>query len=168
MRFNTFSNRLILTAVFSIPSYSFLFLIRGYDFSEMTMYAHAQYSGCVFLIVISLFEVHTIKSKILEKIFPLRKEFRKRLITEIVLTAIFTPVIVTFFLYLLYIVLWKMTFLIPLLIEYNIFALTFSLLIVFFVNAEVIFLEWKASLLRNELLEKENLKARYSTLQAQV
>ncbi len=56
----------------------------------------------------------------------------------------------------------------PGILEYNLFAIVFSFLIAGFVNSEVIFEDWKSSLIRNQFLEKENIKAKLGALQAQV
>jgi LytS/YehU family sensor histidine kinase len=69
---------------------------------------------------------------------------------------------------LLYQTIWDMNVWFPGMLEYNLFALTFSFLIGVFVNAEVIIEDWKKSIIENELLEKENAKARLSALQAQI
>ena len=69
---------------------------------------------------------------------------------------------------LLYQTIWDMGVWFPGLIEYNLFALSFSVSIAAFVNADVIIKEWKKSLLDYEILEKENAKAKLSVLQAQI
>ena len=168
MRFNTLKNRIIISLVLATPSYTFLYLIRGYDFSEMTLYSHLEYSTAVFLILLALFEIHTQKSNWLEKVIPWKQKVPQRLWAEISFTAILTPAIVTPVMVLLYQTLWDMSVWFPGMIEYNLFALSFSLSIAAFVNADVIIKEWKKSLLENEILEKENAKARLSVLQAQI
>ncbi|MGN8226337.1 sensor histidine kinase [Gracilimonas sp. BCB1] len=168
MRFNTLKNRLIISFVLAMPSYTFLYLIRGYDFADMTLYSHVEYSIAVFIILIALFEVHTLKSHRLEAWLPWQQKIPQRLWSEIALTALLTPAIVTPVMVLLYQTLWDMSVWFPGMIEYNLFALSFSLSIGAFVNADVIIKEWKKSLLENEILEKENAKARLSVLQAQI
>lgn len=168
MKFNTFKIRLFIAIILAAPSYTFFYLIRGYEFSDMTFYSHLEYSLAVFLILFFLFELHTVKSKWLEKKIPWKAHLAKRLWSEIIFTLLITPAIVTPIMYLLYQTLWDMSVWFPGLIEYNMFAISFSLLIAVFVNAEVILEEWKKSLLENEILEKENAKARLSVLQAQI
>ncbi|GAB5407955.1 MAG: hypothetical protein BalsKO_03200 [Balneolaceae bacterium] len=89
-------------------------------------------------------------------------------IIEIVLTILYTPLVVTTFMVLLYKYIWKMDVWWPGIIEYNLFAMVFSFLITGFVNAEVVLEDWKKSLIRNEFLEKENIKAKLEALQSQV
>ncbi|MCP9290580.1 sensor histidine kinase [Gracilimonas sediminicola] len=168
MRFNTLKNRLIISFTLAMPSYTLLYLIRGYDFADMTLYSHVEYSIAVFIILIALFEVHTLKSQWLERWIPWQQKVPQRLWAEIGCTAILTPAIVTPVMVLLYQTLWDMSVWFPGMIEYNLFALSFSLSIAAFVNADVIIKEWKKSLLENEILEKENAKARLSVLQAQI
>ncbi|MEQ8524758.1 sensor histidine kinase [Gracilimonas sp.] len=168
MRFNTLKKRIFISLILAMPSYTFLYLIRGYDFADMTLYSHLEYSVAVFLILIALFEMHTFKSKWLEGVLPWKQKVPQRLWVEIGLTAMITPAIVTPVMVLLYQTLWDMSVWFPGMIEYNLFALSFSLSIAAFVNADVIIKDWKKSLLENEILEKENAKARLSVLQAQI
>lgn len=168
MQFNTFGTRLIISAVLSLPSYTFLFLIRGYEFSRMTLYAHVEYSGVVFLILISLFEIHTLKSRRLEELFPWKGNIRPRVFAECTATLLFTPIVVTLFVFILYRLLWGTQLWWPGVFEYNLFALTVSFVFAAFVNVDVIIDEWKSSLVRNERLEKENIKSRLYRLQDQV
>lgn len=168
MRFNTFKNRAIIALLTAAPSYTFLFLIRGYEFSEMTVYAHVEYSCAVFLILICLFELHTFKSNWLEGKIPWKTKVKPRLLTEIGLTMLITPAVVNPVMILLYQTIWEMGVWFPGLIEYNLFALSFSISIAAFVNADVIIKDWKKSLLDYQILEKENAKAKLSVLQAQI
>jgi two-component system, LytTR family, sensor kinase len=168
MNFNTFKIRLIIAMVLAAPSYTLFYLIRGYDFSDMTLYSHVEYSMAVFLILFLLFEIHSLKSKRLERMFPWKSKIGYRLWSEIGITSLITPAIVIPVMFLLYQTIWDMSVWFPGLIEYNLFALTFSMLIAVFVNAETILEDWKRSLLENEILEKENAKARLSVLQAQI
>lgn len=168
MRFNTFRNRVLLALLFAVPSYTLLYLIRGYEFSEMKLYAHATYSGIVFLILVGLFEFHTYKSKLLDNKVSWRTAPSYRILWESLFTIIITPLIVSVFMFVLYVKIWNLKLWIPGLIEYNLFALVFSFLVAVFVNADALTEEWKRSILKNEVLEKENMKARLGALQAQV
>lgn len=168
MRFNTLGNRILLAFIFSVPSYTLLYLIRGYEFSEMEFYAHATYSSIVFLIILGLFEFHTVKSRFLDKRFPWRGNSSLRIFWESLCTITVTPAIVSLFMFILYVQIWKLSLWLPGLIEYNLFALVFSFLVAVFVNADVLIGEWKRSIVKNEVLEKENMKARLGALQAQV
>lgn len=168
MNFNSLLNRFIISITLAIFSFPSLFAIRGYDFNEYKFYAHLTYTTIVFAILFTLFELHTYKSNTLEKILPWKTAIKKRLITEFSLSILFTPVVVTVYMVFLYDVLWEIKIWGPSLVEYNIFALTYSILMGAFVNTEVIVDEWKYSLLLNERLEKENTKARLSILQAQI
>lgn len=134
----------------------------------MEFYAHATYSGIVFLILIGLFEFHTAKSRFLDRKFPWKGYPSYRIFLESVCTIIVTPVIVSLFMFILYVQIWKLSLWLPGMIEYNLFALIFSFLVAVFVNADVLMEEWKRSILKNEVLEKENMKARLGALQAQV
>ena len=156
MRFNTFKIRLLISVVLATPSYSFLMAIRGYSFDQVTFYGHFEYSAAVFIILILLFEGHHQKSKFLEKRISWKESLLKRFWTESVATILFTPMVVTPVMLILYMTLWDMTVWFPGMLEYNLFALTISFLIGVFVNAEVIIDEWKRSLLENEILEKRN------------
>lgn len=168
MKFNTLKNQVIISALLAAPSYTLLFLIRGYNFSEMTGYAHITYSLVVFVILLCLFGLHTAKSNRLKNYFSWKERVYPRLAAEIGSTLVFTPLIVTFFVYILYEVFWGMELWIPGLIEYNLFAFCFSLLIGGFVNLDTIIDEWEKSLIKNEVLEKENIKAKLDSLQAKV
>ena len=168
MKFNTFNIRLMTAIILATPSYSLFYLIRGYEFSDMTLYSHVEYSLAVFVILFLLFELHTLKSRLLEPKVPWKSKLVYRLWIEIGITFLMTPAIVTPVMFLLYQTIWDMNIWFPGLIEYNLFALTFSMLIAVFVNAETIIEDWKKSLLENEILEKENAKARLSVLQAQI
>ncbi len=168
MRVNTFRNRVLLALVFAVPSYTLLYLIRGYEFTQMELYAHATYSGIVFLILVGLFECHTYKSSLLDKKSTWRANPARRVLLESLFTVIVTPIIVSLFMFILYEQIWKLGLWIPGLIEYNLFALVFSFLVAVFVNVDVLIEEWKRSILKNEVLEKENMKAKLGALQAQV
>tara|TARA_R110000868_G_scaffold259361_5_gene517322 strand:- start:86538 stop:87587 length:1050 start_codon:yes stop_codon:yes gene_type:complete len=168
MKFNTIKIRLLISLLLAAPSYSLLCLIRGYDFEEMTLYAHVEYSAAVFIILMILFEVHNQKSIFLEKYISWKMQLVKRFWLESAITFLFTPLVVTPVMFMLYQTIWDMNVWFPGMLEYNLFALSFSFLIGVFVNAEFIIEDWKRSILENETLEKENAKARLSALQGQI
>lgn len=168
MRINTFRNRLLISLLLALPSYTLLFLIRGYSFEEMTLYAHAEYSAVVFCILGVLFEFHHAKSRALDDRLPWRQSPHRRGVAEISGTLLATPAIVTPFVYLLYRLIWDMDLWWPGVVEYNLFALPFSLLMAVYVNTDPLLDDWKRSLVRSEALEKESVKARLGMLRSQV
>ncbi len=168
MKFNRLKIRLLISFCLAAPSYLLLWGIRGYDFKDFTFYGHAEYSTAVFIILVLLFEGHNQKSKYLEKKFSWKDSLVSRFWLESIFTVLFTPLVVTPVMVLLYSTIWDMSVWFPGMLEYNLFALPFSFLILVFVNAEGIIAEWKRSILKNEMLEKENAKARLSALQAQI
>ena len=165
-----FSLRIIIPilALVALSSYPILFLIRGYSFSLMTRYALLEYTLIVFLINLLLLYIHLVKSKYLAKKYPWIEKVRSRFIWELVLTTTFTPIIVTAGMYTLYVIIWESELWIPGAIEYNLFALTFSLFLGFMVNARDIITKWKASILEKETLEKEAIKANLKVIQANI
>ncbi|MBO6525272.1 MAG: sensor histidine kinase [Balneolaceae bacterium] len=168
MKFNTLKTRLVVSFCLAAPSYLLLWTIRGYDFKDLTLYGHLEYSTAVFIILVILFEGHHQKSMLLEKMISWKEKMIFRFWLESLFTILFTPLVVTPVMVLLYITIWDMSVWFPGMIEYNLFALPFSFLIVVFVNIEGIIEDWKKSLLENEMLEKENAKARLNALQAQI
>lgn len=168
MGFNTLPAQITISALLALPSYAFLYAIRGLDWGEWRLYAHATYAGVVFAILLSLFVLHTAKSRRLNRVWTWRKHFKKRAAAELAFTVLVTPVIVTFGMVLLYRAFWGMELWIPGMIEYNLFAMAFSALIAVHVNADVLVEDWKRSLVRAEALEKEAIQAQFSALQLQL
>lgn len=165
---NSRRNRLLISLLLALPSYSLLYLIRGYDFEGMTLYAHAEYSLMVFCILALLFEFHQFKSRDLDRRLPWKRRPRTRLGLELGLTVAVTPLVVIPLVYLLYRVVWGMELWWPGVIEYTLFAVLFSLLQAVFVNAGTLVAGWKESILRSQALEKENVKAKLGMLRSQV
>lgn len=168
MNINKFHYRLLIVLFLSAPSYSILYLVRGYNFSGMTLYSHIEYSAAVFVILFLLFELHTLKSDFLENLLSWKQHFKFRAISEIAVTFIITPLIVTAGMYTLYVSIWEMNPGFTSYFEYVLFALPFSALIAVFVNSDQLVEEWKNSLVENEILEKENARAKMRVLQSQI
>lgn len=168
MNINRFRYRLFIALLLSVPSYSILYLVRGYDYSVMTLYSHVEYSAAVFFILFLLFELHTFKSDYLEIHVSWKRHFKFRLIVELAAILLMTPVIVTVCMYILYEWAWEMNPGFKSYFEYVLFALPFSALIAVFVNSDQLIEEWKNSLLENEILEKENARAKLRVLQSQI
>ena len=168
MNINKFHNRVLIALLLSAPSYSILYMVRGYDFSGMTLYSHIEYSATVFVIIFLLFELHTHKSDFLENHLSWKQHFKLRVLSELAVTILITPFIVSAGMYLLYVSMWEMSLGITSYIEYVLFALPFSALIAVFVNSDQLVEEWKNSLLENEILEKENTRAKMRILQSQI
>ncbi len=158
MKFNTFKNRLITSIFLVLPSYILLYLVNG---------AHFDYSVTLLLILITLFEVHSWKSNWLQTKLPLEESLKYRLWAETGLTLLLTPIVVIPFVYLSHHYM-EMEIWWPGIFKFILLALSFSLFIAAFVNADVIISQWKQSLIQNKQLEKENIKARLATLQAQI
>lgn len=168
MGFNRFYTRILLSALMASPSYALLFIIRGFDFADMTAYAYITYAGVVFLILVCLFEIHNLKSRWLERFIPWKTDTILRLITELFLTILITFPIVTGWMLILYDGLWEMDIWGAPLMMYTIFSLPISILIAVFVNADTLIQDWKQSFLRTEVLEKQALMARFNAMQLQL
>lgn len=168
MRFLSLKVIISVFAVIASLSYPFLFLIRGYDFAQMTSYAYAEYSLMVFLINLFLLQAHIWKSMLLSKHFPWVEKLRTRFIWELVITMIFTFAIVTSGMLIFYSVIWNVSLPVPNIIEYNIFALFFSLFLGFAINAEDIITRWRKAVLEKEKLEKDTIKANLKAIQANI
>ncbi len=167
-----FSNRRLIRAIIAItialPSYGFLLLIRNRSLEGVHFYAYAQYVLAVFLGLFLLFEIHQLKSAFLERVISWKTQFRKRFWLELGISLLLVPPLVTGTYAGLYILVWKMPLYGPSIILYNALGFFISLLFMGFVNADYILGNWKASLLKAEQLEKEQVKARLSELQNQL
>lgn len=159
-------NRFLVSIVFGLFSYPLLFLIRGYELTSITWYAFLEYGGCVSVIVYLIIESHRIKSKILSSKADWIFSTKKRLLGEIGVTILFTPLYVTLIMSFLYNYLWDLEVQTFLLIEYNLFALNVSFLIGGYLNSDEIIEKWKKSILDKERLEKETIQAKLRALQA--
>ena len=168
MGFLSQKNIVLILAVVALLSYPFLFLIRGYDFSLMTIYSYIEYSWMVFLINLLLLQAHIWKSTFLAKRYPWVEEVKGRFFWELFSTMIFTFAIVTSGMFTLYFVIWEFEIPWPNIIEYNMFALFFSLFLGFVINAEDIITRWKSSILEKEKLEKDTIKANLKAIQANI
>jgi len=168
MGFNRFYTRLLLSALMASPSYALLFIIRGFDFAGMTAYAYITYAGVVFLILVCLFEIHNLKSRWIERMIPWKTDSVLRLITELFSIILITVPIVTGGMLILYDGLWEMDIWGAPLMMYTIFSLPISILIAVFVNADTLIQDWKQSILRTEMLEKQALMAQFNALQLQL
>lgn len=160
--------RALVAFIIALPSYAFLLLIRNRSFEEVYFYAYAQYVLAVFLGLFLLFEVHQLKSRFLESKMSWKDQFRRRLLLEFLLSVLLVPPIVTGAYAGLYLLVWKMPLYLPSIILYNAIVFFISLLFMAFVNAGYILDNWKASLLKAEQLEKEQVKARLGELQNQL
>ena len=161
-------NRFLVSLLFGLCSYPLLFLIRGYELSSITWYAYLEYGGCVSVIVYLIIESHRIKSKFLSKKADWIISTEKRLLAEVAITILFTPLYVTLIMGFLYNYLWDLEVQTFLFIEYNLFALNVSFLIGGYLNSDEIIENWKKSLLDKERLEKETIQAKLSALQANI
>ena len=168
MRYVSQKTIVFILALVALASYPFLFLIRGYSFEAMTGYAFFEYSWMVFLINLLLLQAHILKSKYLSKRYSWVDSLQSRFIAELILTSCFTFLIVTSGMLTLYEVIWQFEISAPIIIEYNIFALAFSLFLGFSINAEDIVTKWKTSILEKEKLEKETIKANLKAIQANI
>lgn len=160
--------RALIAFLLALPSYAFLLLIRNRSFEGVHLYAYVQYSTTVFLGLFLLFELHHWKSTSLERRLSWRKHFNRRLWVELFLSILFVPPIVTGAYAGLYLLVWQMPLYPPSLILYHTLGFFISLLFMGFVNTDYILSNWKASLVKAEQLEKEQVKAQLGELQNQL
>ncbi len=165
---NTFWIRFTICFFLGAPSYLFFAIIRDFDISTITDYAYVQYSGFVTMAFILLFEGHNYKSRRLEKSMAWRDNFRKRLLTEFGIALIYPIPIVLGFYSFLYLIIWKMGLYLPSIVMYCAFVIFISVIFMGFVNINYIIEDWRGSLLKNENLEKENIRAKLEALQTQL
>ena len=152
---NTFLTRLLISFLLGAPSYLFFNLIRNYPLESITDYAYLQYSGMVTLAFILLFEGHHFKSSKLERSFPWKNNFRKRLLIEILVSLLYPIPIVVGFYSLLYLVIWNMGIFVPSIILYVGLVIFISFIFMVFVNINYIIEDWRSSIIKSENLEKE-------------
>ncbi len=166
---NSVVSRFFISLFIGVISYPAVALIRGYDLSETSGYYYFGFLGYATLALFLIFETQNFKSKFLQTGLSWKDNFQKRLWTEIGSTLILTPLILNpvyllFFLTFFY----GMTVSLPSWWFYNIIGMLLSFLFLFFVNLGFFIEEWQNSLLKNEILEKEGIRARLEVLQSQI
>ena len=158
----------MISFLLGAPSYLYFNLVRNLPLSGITDYAYTQYSGMVTLAFILLIEGHQLKSKWLENSRAWKVNFRRRLFLELTIAVIYPiPIVVGSYSF-LYLVIWKTTLFLPSIIMYCGYVIFISLFFMVFVNINYIIEDWRNSILKNENLEKENIKAKLEALQTQL
>lgn len=165
---NTLLVRFLISLMLGAPSYLFFATIRNFPLSSITTYAYVQYSGLVTAAFFLLFQGHYLKSMRLEKSIAWKENFNKRLIIESLIAFFYPiPIVICFYSF-LYLVLWKMPLYVPSIVLYCGFLVFISFLFMGFVNVNSIIEDWRKSLIKTEILEKENIRAKLEALQTQL
>lgn len=150
-------------------AYPSVALIRGYNFAEVSGYYLLGFWAYAFTALILIFEMQYRKSLRLEKTADWKSQFTKRLILEISSTLIFTPVILNFVYYFFLTTFFHgMPLHFPAWWFYNIMAVILSTVFFLLVNLGFFIDGWRESILNNERLEKENIRAKLEALQSQI
>jgi len=166
---NSTASRFAISLFVGVISYPAVALIRGYDFSEISAYYYFGFSGYASLTLFLIFEAQNFKSRFLQSRISWKDNFQKRLWTEIGSTLILTPLILNPIYFLFFLTFfYGMTVSLPSWWFYNIVGMLLSFLFLFFVNLGFFIEEWQHSLLKNEMLEKEGIRARLEVLQSQI
>lgn len=165
---NTLIVRLSICIGLALPAYFFLMLIQNRSISDITLYGYVQYSAFVFMSLVLMMEGHHALSSFLEERIQWNKNFRKRLLIELLATILSTPIITTAGYYTLYHFVWDSPIWIPSAILYFGLGLLISTIFMGFVNAGLLIDYWKEEILRTEKLEKESIRANLNSLQSQL
>lgn len=166
--YNSFKIRILLAGLISLPAYTVLILIQNSNIFEVALYAYAEYTLAVFVSLVILLEFQNWKSNLLEEKLSWKDSFTKRLISELTITFIITPVLITASYYSFYNFYWDMSIYFPSAIFYNSIGIFISLFFLAFVNAGYFLTNWKNASIRAEVLEKENIKSQLIALQNQL
>jgi len=168
VNFNSLKYRLLICLIIALPGYLVLSLIQGFNIFEHFLYAYYQYTIAVFLALVVLFEFHSYKSQFLEKYFSWDESFIKRIFTELFLTILVTPIVISLGYKIFYNYVWDMETYFPSMVFYNVIAIFMSLFFATYVNIEYFISRWKEAIVRAESLEKESMKSRLQALQSQL
>lgn len=166
--YNNRKNRLLISFILGTPSYAVFALIRNFPFSNITYYAFLEYGLTASVAFFVIFELQQLQSKYLNVRVPWESQTRFRLAIELVSNLLITSV-VTFLAYaFLYSVIWEMKLFLPSIFLYISLVYFVSLSFIAFVNVAPLIANWKASLVKAELLEKQTAEAKLEALRVQL
>lgn len=165
---NSRLNRILISSILGVPSYAVFALIRNFPFSKITLYAYVEYSLSATISFLLIFELQNLKSKWLNELVSWHKNWRLRLFIEFLSSLLITASIVYLGYSFLYKVIWESDIFIPSLYFYISLVFFISLCFMAFVNAVPLIEEWKKSILKTEVLEKENISAKMEALRTQL
>lgn len=150
-------------------SYPSVALIRGYNLAEVSWYYLLGFWAYAFTALVLIFEMQYRKSLWLEKKADWKTQFAKRLSYEISATLIMTPIILNIVYYFFLATFFDgLPLHFPAWWFYNIMAVILSVMFLLWVNLGFFIDGWRESVLKNERLEKENIRAKLEALQSQI
>lgn len=166
--YNSRKTRLLVSLILGMPSYVVLALIRNFPFSDITYYAFLEYGITASIAFFVVFELQQLKSNYLNLRLPWEFKTTVRFVVEIASNLLITLLVVFLGYAFLYSVIWDMKLFLPSVFLYISLVFFVSLSFMAFVNLAPLIANWRASLVKAEILEKETAQAKLEALRVQL